>query len=97
MKLPIKGFKSGREYKMLLDEKFLTRTQAMLAQCYHCMGVYDGGPCDCRSKACPMYYYMPYREQNDIPQPSQASQKHRQRLSELAKINFNRKKVSEAG
>lgn len=33
---------------------------AILAQCYLCMGMYDGGSDDCESPVCPLYPHMPY-------------------------------------
>ena len=37
MKLQIKRFQGGKEYKKFMDDKELTRKEAMLAHCYECM------------------------------------------------------------
>lgn len=50
--------------KELIDHlkgKRLTRGQAILANCYDCMGFYNGGMSDCRVTECPLYPYMPYK------------------------------------
>ena len=39
----------------------LTRTEAMKAKCYECMGYFLDGAMDCEVKTCPMYQYMPYK------------------------------------
>jgi hypothetical protein len=61
MNLSIRKLQGGKEYKKFLDRKFLTRKEAMLAQCYQCMGSYDEGKQDCLGKSCPLYQYYPYR------------------------------------
>lgn len=73
--LLIKSHIGGKEYKKFLDKKFLTKTEAILAQCYHCTGAYDGGTGDCQGKSCPLYFYMPYRTNNDVPQAPPPSEK----------------------
>lgn len=40
----------------------ITRKEAIIAQCYHCCGGYEGGPYDCMSATCPLYSFMPYRD-----------------------------------
>jgi len=40
----------------------LTRSEAILAKCYECMGCYSDGKGDCRVDTCPLHQYMPYRD-----------------------------------
>jgi hypothetical protein len=40
----------------------LTQRQGILAKCADCMGRYVDGRVDCRVPACPLYPWMPYRE-----------------------------------
>ena len=45
-----------------LDGRKLTFKQAVLAKCFDCMGGYVDGLVDCRVPHCPLYPFMPYRE-----------------------------------
>jgi hypothetical protein len=45
-----------------MKSKAVTRKNAMLLQCWECMGHYKDGKMDCQNPKCPMYSYMPYRE-----------------------------------
>ena len=40
----------------------LTLKEAVLANCYECMGGYTDGLCDCEIPDCPLYQFMPYKE-----------------------------------
>ena len=40
----------------------LTRSQAMKAMCYDCMGYFSDGREDCGAKNCPMYDYRTYKD-----------------------------------
>ena len=62
MNLTIRKLQGGREYKKFLDGKRLTRKEAMLANCYQCMGGYEGGKQDCLGESCPLYQYYPYKD-----------------------------------
>ncbi|MCR4307365.1 MAG: hypothetical protein NUV80_02305 [Candidatus Berkelbacteria bacterium] len=44
-----------------LDKKRLTAKQAVIAQCYDCMGGYTDGKYSCDKPDCPLYPFMPYR------------------------------------
>ena len=57
--------KGSKEYASFVAGKSLTRRQAILAQCYVCNDLGDGAT-DCNGTSCPLYGYMPYRE--DPPQ-----------------------------
>ena len=46
--------------KYLRGEK-LTLKQAVLANCYSCMGFYADGTIDCLISDCPLYPFMPYK------------------------------------
>lgn len=54
--------KGKAEWLKYLETGEVTRKEAMLAQCYHCMGGYDDGPQDCGSAICSLYPFMPYRD-----------------------------------
>ena len=43
----------------------LTQRQAIIARCFDCCGGYVDGKVDCKLTECPLYPFMPYREQND--------------------------------
>jgi hypothetical protein len=40
----------------------LSPKQAILANCYQCLGFYIDGKNDCEIPDCPLYSYMPYRK-----------------------------------
>ena len=40
-----------------------TRKQAILSKCHDCMSQYADGRQDCGKPNCPLYAYMPYRQQ----------------------------------
>ena len=40
----------------------LSHKQAILANCFQCMGFYMDGKNDCEIPDCPLYSYMPYRK-----------------------------------
>ena len=40
-----------------------TKAQCLLAHCHQCLGYYADGKADCENVSCPLYEYMPYREQ----------------------------------
>ena len=60
----IYGMKAqGRNHlKKHLDGGELTRKEAILAQCYDCMGGYTDGKYGCMVLDCPLYPFMPYRD-----------------------------------
>jgi len=41
----------------------IIRSKAIEAKCHDCMGEYADGLMDCRVVICPLYTFMPYREQ----------------------------------
>ena len=43
----------------------LSHKQAILANCYQCMGFYIDGKNDCERPNCPLYPFMPYRKSVD--------------------------------
>ncbi len=45
-----------------LAGEHLTLKQAVLAKCCDCQGYWRDGRVDCRVPACPLYPWMPYRE-----------------------------------
>jgi len=51
-----------KELEKHLNGERLTTTQAALAKCYSCMGEYCDGKVDCKIEGCPLYQYMPYRD-----------------------------------
>jgi len=48
-----------------LNGKPLQRGQAIIARCYDCAGYYTDGKIDCLMPLCPLYGFMPYRDQMD--------------------------------
>jgi hypothetical protein len=57
-----KKAKGRGELAKHLDGKRLTLKEAVLANCYGCMGGYTDGLHDCEIPDCPLYAFMPYRE-----------------------------------
>ena len=51
-----------KEFKNHLESKRLTSRQAIYGKCYDCMGGYIDGRFTCNIPECPLYLYMPYRE-----------------------------------
>jgi len=51
------------EHGQIIKGKVLNTLPAILAKCYDCMGHYDGGPEDCKIQSCPLYRFMPYRDE----------------------------------
>lgn len=60
----VKYGKKGQGRKELIfylkTNKPLTRTAAIKAYCYTCMGMCADGQADCGDKKCPLYPFMPY-------------------------------------
>lgn len=52
--------KGQAAHKKYLSGKNLTKSVAITAKCFECMGHYDDGPCDCEIVKCPLYPFMPY-------------------------------------
>ncbi len=46
-----------------LNGKILSRSQAMRAKCYECMGYYADGRLDCKILDCPLYFFNFYGSQ----------------------------------
>ena len=44
-----------------LEGKKLQSGEAIVAQCYMCLGYYADGRNDCKMPHCPLYPWMPYR------------------------------------
>jgi hypothetical protein len=65
--------------KHLYSER-LTPTQAIYAKCYDCVGYYIDGKVDCKMPSCPLYGFMPYRE--DKPAKRKISDDQRAELQE---------------
>jgi hypothetical protein len=61
-----------------LENKHLTFKEAILAKCYDCMGHYGGGKIDCMNPACPLYFFMPYRE-NKVAKEEREDCSHKDR------------------
>ena len=58
-----KTAKGKNEYLSYLEHNTkLPPKQAILAQCYQCLGCYADGKVDCEIPDCPLYPYMPYRK-----------------------------------
>jgi len=72
-----KDMKGFAAYKKFLDGKQLTRKEAILAQCYVCNGLSDGGQ-DCKGKSCPLYEYMPYRVPSEPKKKKVMSEEQKQ-------------------
>lgn len=49
-----------RDYEKFQKGETLTHKQGILAHCYVCNGLDEGGE-DCKGKSCPLYQFMPYR------------------------------------
>lgn len=67
-----------RDYERFKTGQPLTHKGAILAQCYVCNGLNEGGD-DCKGVSCPLYQYMPYRTDRKKRQITEAE---RQRLTE---------------
>ena len=53
--------KGQREYERFMRSERLTHRQSILAQCFVCNGMNEGGD-DCKGASCPLYQFMPYRK-----------------------------------
>jgi hypothetical protein len=54
---------TGRqEYLKNLNGGKMTYKQACTAKCYDCMNQYTDGKVNCEITGCPLYQFMPYRE-----------------------------------
>lgn len=49
------------EFERFKKGERLTHKQAILAQCYVCNGLDEGGE-DCKGASCPLHQFMPYRK-----------------------------------
>jgi hypothetical protein len=54
--------KGKKEYLKYLKGGRLSAKQAILANCYVCMGYFSDGKDDCKIKSCSLYDFMPYKE-----------------------------------
>jgi hypothetical protein len=63
-KTHIYGIKAKGRNELIkhLNGQRLTRKQAAYAKCYDCMCGYIDGKNDCRIPDCPLYPFMPYRD-----------------------------------
>jgi len=55
--------KGKRELIKHLRGEQLTFRETLLAKCYDCLGYYRDGKMDCNVPNCPLYQFMPYREE----------------------------------
>ena len=55
-----------KEYLKHISGGKITRTQAMKAKCYECMGYFVDGKMDCKIESCPMFFYRPYKDKGLI-------------------------------
>lgn len=62
------------EYLKYLRGEVLSRREAMLAKCFDCCCFYIDGKVDCITVSCPMYDFMPFREQKRIKAPRSEKQ-----------------------
>lgn len=56
-----KKAKGRAERIKALEGKKLTRHEAIMANCYDCMGGYCDGVTDCEIETCSLYQYHPYK------------------------------------
>lgn len=57
-----KESRGKKEFINFLNGEKLTLKQAILANCYCCMGYYFDGKVDCKVLTCPLHPAMPYRK-----------------------------------
>jgi hypothetical protein len=62
------------EYLKYLNGERLTMSEAIKAQCYQCMGYYQGGKEACTSILCPLTLFMPYNPNKQPPSESRVKQ-----------------------
>lgn len=82
------------EYERSKKGEALTRKEAILAQCYVCNGLDEGGE-DCKGYDCALYQYMPYRTDKK-KKVSRMSAEQRRLISERLKRGRDAKKTGEA-
>lgn len=70
-----------RDYERFKKGEGLTHKQAILAHCYACNGLDEGGE-DCNGASCPLYQHMPYKTGR---KKRLVSEEERQRLAERLK------------
>ncbi|MEK7679685.1 MAG: hypothetical protein AAB356_05795 [Deltaproteobacteria bacterium] len=76
------AIRGQREYERFNRGEPLTHKQAILAQCFICNGLDEGGA-DCKGKSCPLYQFMPYRAGRVKRQISEAE---KERLTKQLKL-----------
>lgn len=57
--------------KTFSQNKPLQSRQAIIAKCCDCLCYYSDGLIDCRCYTCPLYQFMPYREDKTTPKKEQ--------------------------
>jgi hypothetical protein len=57
-----KGARGKKELIKFFKGEKLTVRQALIAQCYQCLGYYADGIGDCECQMCSLYIYMPYNK-----------------------------------
>ena len=81
-----KTAKGKNEYLSYMEHGTkLSHKQAILANCYQCLGFYMDGKNDCEIPDCPFYPYMPYRKGVEKVKRARSERQieHDQRLSLL--------------
>ena len=73
--------KGQKEYERFKTGERLSYKQSILAQCYVCNGMNEGGE-DCKGVSCSLYQYMPHRAGQ---KKRQITEPERQRLAEQLK------------
>ncbi len=56
------AFQGKSELLKHLNREEITKSQAIKAKCYDCMGYYGDGKQDCKVERCPLYPWVPYKE-----------------------------------
>lgn len=86
----VKKWELRRGKKELLQHleggKDLTYKQAVLAKCYDCGCGWSDGAADCNVPTCPLYGFMPYRDNKPVRTTGRTmSDEHKQKMKDAAK------------
>ena len=76
------GMLKGKiEYQKFKAGATLSFKQGVLAQCYCCNGFEEGGV-DCKGSSCPLYQFMPYREDKPDRKKRSLTPEHLEKLKQ---------------
>ena len=84
-----------REYlEYLTTGKQLSPAKAIKAACYQCMNSYLDGRNDCEISKCPLYPYMPYRNDKEVKPKKVLSKRQEEAVQKLVSLRSGTRRIA---